>query len=114
MLTKPVVVKGEPAEFILDMNDVMFLPEVLADSYFSNTHNWKEVTFHYSTEDKLQKETIIFNIDTGKGIFEVSDFARGSFLIQAIMIHDFDNGKIPIKRSSIEAELLEELDIIFS
>ena len=114
MLTKPVsIIKGEVAELTLDLSDVLVLDQVLGDSYFIDMYNWKEVALHYATVNNEQKETVIFDLN-GNGTFLASEHARGDFFIQAIVIHDFDNGRLVIPRSSLVAELLTELDINFS
>ena len=94
-------VKGSPTVFILNKSDLATLPIVAADSYFSQTSNWKEVILIYKSSIGSQYEILRFDASlvSPTAVFEVSLKARDSFEIQAIKIRDFDGGWIEAPRS---------------
>jgi hypothetical protein len=104
ILTKPAsVVKNVNGEFSLNKTSLAGLPLISADSYFSNDVNWKKVTLHYKSTSSKQYENVIFDATQSQPTaqFFVSEFADDVFVLQHIIVHDFDNGYIFVSRADI-------------
>lgn len=98
LLAKPLQIdKGSTASLTLDKNGLASLPIVDADNYFRDVNNWKEVNLVYKTPFG-GIEQVVFD---AAALFPVSDFAvsaraRGGFVLESLIIRDFDNGYLLI------------------
>lgn len=105
ILTKSDVVKGNAAQFTLDIAALAALPVVAADPFFSNPSNWKHISLSYKSAGG-QKKNLVFDASgtAPKSTFSASAKSRlGSFQIQSLKIHDFDGGYLPIPVSQLVA-----------
>lgn len=104
IITKPAAVdKNSPAEISLDKSALANVASVLADDYFSDSDNWKEVFIYYKSSTGNQREILKFNAELASPTanFLVSDKALDIFEVQKIVIVDFDSGNITIPRSEL-------------
>lgn len=114
IITKPSSIqKNTASEFILNKSELAQLPSILADDYFSDTSNWKEVVLYYKSNPGKQKEILRFDTSLANpfAYFLVSEKARDIFQVYKIAIVDFDNGTFEIPRSELT---VGEFDIDFS
>ncbi len=113
ILTKSgTVLKGVPNQFTLDIDELAALVTDPAKAYYADTAHWYKVTVFYLNTSGTQSEKITFNPSHDPCIknFLVSAFALESFLVDKIVITDFDNGKHTIPRVDLPTE---EFDVIF-
>jgi hypothetical protein len=93
-------VKGSPTEFTLDKAALALL---IADAYYADEDNWKEVVLNYKSSTGKQKEIVKFDASLASpaGNFAVSLKARDVFEIHKIVIKDFDGGSFEVPRSAL-------------
>jgi hypothetical protein len=104
IITKPSTIdKNSPAEISLDKAALAAVSSVVADDYFSDSDNWKEVLIYYRSSTGNQREILKFNatVSSPTADFLVSDKALDIFEVQKIVIVDFDAGSITIPRSQL-------------
>ena len=114
IITKPAnIQKNVPASFSLNKAELIALPIVSSNPYFSVMSNWNKVTLFYSSSVGNQKAVLTFDASqaTPTSNFLVSSKARDVFQIQKILISDFDNGIFEVPRSALT---VAEFDIDFS
>ena len=114
IITKPSTIdKNSPAEISLDKAALAAVSLVVADDYFSDSDNWKEVFIYYKSSTGNQREILKFNatVSSPTADFLVSDKALDIFEVQKIVIVDFDAGNITIPRSQLTTS---EFDIDMS
>ena len=111
-LTKPTVVKGQPATFTLVKSQLASVTKVASDSFFADITNWKRVTITFKNLQG-QEEVLLFNaaLPSPVAIFSVTARARSNYQITKIIIRDLDDGTFMVKRSDLSAELLTQLDV---
>ena len=104
ILTKAATpVKGTATLFTLDKAALVALGSVAADPYFSDSANWKSVSLVYSSSVGNQHEIVKFDATKSSPTskFLVSEYARDVFLIQKIVIKDFDGGAFEVQSSEL-------------
>lgn len=104
IITKPSTIeKNSAASISLNKSDLALISSVVADSYFSDQNNWKNVIVYYRSSVGNQKEILKFDatLASPSTSFLVSDKARDIFEVQKIIIQDFDGGSIVIPRSEL-------------
>lgn len=103
MLTKPQVTKGVASQFSLDKSQLLTLPIVQADNYFSEPLNWYRINAVYKSSEGGQYELVEFDATQSNptGTFLISERARNEFLIEKLIIVDFDKGFLEIPRSEL-------------
>lgn len=104
IISKPTVIyKGIPATITLFKTNLINNHIVSASSRFSDFSNWKDVYINYVSSEGNQR--IVVNFDTRdnfqSGEFSASERARDSFLVQSIIITDFDGELLKINRSDL-------------
>jgi hypothetical protein len=108
IITKPAaVIANVPATFTLNKAELAQVPSVEADTYYSDSSNWKKVRVSYVSTMGNQREVVLFDA-TGEdevvsGQFLVSLRARLQFQIKHIVIEDFDGGMFKIKASELQS-----------
>jgi hypothetical protein len=113
ILNKAPVLKGVASQFSINKSELLSLPIVQADDYFSEPLNWNLIKVVYMSSEGKQYEIVEFDakIQTPVGNFLVSDKARDLFQVQKVVIFDFDNGFLEIQRSQLT---VAEWDIDFN
>ena len=115
IIQNPMVLKkNQRATFFVSKTELLNHPKVLADSYFSDSANWKNVVLRYETDDAApQVENIQMDasMTSPTGQFFVSDKARDDFKLKAIIITDFDGDAFPIYIEDLSEEVV---DLIFT
>jgi hypothetical protein len=104
IITKPSSIeKGTSASFSLDKSALAAVASVAADSYYSQSSNWKEVFLYYKSSTGNQRKMLKFNAELSSPTanFLASEKARDIFQVQKIVIMDFDGGSILIPRSQL-------------
>lgn len=97
------IVKGSPATFTLSKADLLLVPSVAGDAYYSDSSNWKAVVLNYMSSPLNQPEIVGFDATqvSPTGIFEVVTSALDVFNIQSISIIDFQGGVFTVPRSEL-------------
>jgi len=113
--TKPVSpTKGQDNQVTLDKSQLVADSIVSADSYFSDSSNWKYVVVSYQSTEGSQLEKVSFNVvgpsTTVNSSFKVSDKARDTFEVQSVTIYDFDGGYLKLSRDQL---VVADFDIAF-
>lgn len=114
IITKPASIeKNVAASITLNKTQLASVSSVAADSYFSNSANWKSVSIHYKSSQGNQIEVIRFDATQASpsASFLVSDKARDIFEVKKIVITDFDFGSFTVERSQLP---VADFDISFS
>lgn len=113
IITKPVegILKGVPAIFTLNKSQVLALPLVSGDDYFSNSDNWERIILKYKSSEGKQQELVAFDtsLESPTGFFLISEKARGLFEIQSLKIVDFDGDVFVVPRSALN---VADFDIV--
>lgn len=101
ILTIPSVQKGVTASLQLSKLELAQIPMVSNDSYFSNMLNWYRVNVVYMSNSGGQYEIVEFDATQSNptGNFLVSTHARNQFIVDKIIILDFDGGFLEIPNS---------------
>lgn len=101
ILTIPAVQKGVTAVLQLSKVELAQLPVVSSDSYFSDMLNWYRVNVVYMSSVGEQYEIVEFDATqlSPTGNFLVSVHARDQFVVDKIVILDFDGGFLEIDSS---------------
>lgn len=99
--------KNVPTIVYIDLEALMLHPKVSGDSYFSDLINLDFVLAVYESDVGSQKEIVRFRISGAQthGTFDVSEYARGSFLLKRIILCDRDGGTLTIERADLPAGL---------
>lgn len=104
IISKPqVIYKGVPATITLFKNNLLSNHIVSANSRFSSFSNWKDVYITYVSSEGNQRITVNFDTQDGfqSGVFSASERARSSFLVESIVIADFDGEILKVSRSEL-------------
>jgi hypothetical protein len=93
--------KGQKAEFELDKSALAAVTSVAADSYFSDSSNWKSVEMTFKSNPGKQRRVVKFDASqaTPLASFFASAKARDVFEIEKIVINDLDGGEFRVNRS---------------
>jgi alpha-tubulin suppressor-like RCC1 family protein len=113
IITKPSVNKNSAATFTLNKADLALVSSVVANAYFADPANWKEVSISYKSAEGNQRTAVVFDATqaTPEGNFLVSDKSRNTFEVQKIIIRDFDGGRHEVLRTELNAA---EFDVFFN
>lgn len=104
IISKPqVIYKGVPATITLFKNNLINNHIVSANSRFSSFSNWKDVYITYVSSEGNQRITVNFDTQDGfqSGVFSASERARNSFLVESIVIVDFDGEILKVSRNDL-------------
>jgi hypothetical protein len=96
--------RGTPTTVTLNKTELASLPSVANDSYFSDSSNWKKVVMVFKNDgENVQKETVYFDATqtTPTSKFDISPKSQGNFLIESILIQDFDGGHFQVLRDEL-------------
>lgn len=95
--------KGASQVVTLDKSAVFALAAVSSDAFFSVQSNVKRVIVEYNSDPGNQKELLVFDMsqETPTANFLVSLRARSSFLLEKIVLEDFDEGTLAIERADL-------------
>jgi hypothetical protein len=113
IVTIPSISKGQENTITLSKSELASQAKVIADSYFSDQLNWKQVVLTYDSEPGNQFKKVIFDASqiTPEGILKLSDTARDEFEIQSLTIFDFDGGYLKLYRGDLNTA---EFDIVLN
>lgn len=97
------IVKGVGATFTLDKTELLLVPSVAADPYFSDDANWATVQLVYQSTVGNDPEQVVFDASLASptGIFNVAATARDIFDIQSILILNAQGGFIVVPRAEL-------------
>jgi len=108
-LTIPGTVEREVAATItLDKTDLFALSPISGDAYFSDPANCSKVLIEWNSNPGNQKEIGFFDLSLASPShpFLVSDVARSSFLVERLILVDFDSGELVLSRSQLDAAIV--------
>ena len=103
IITKPSAIdKGVENVITLNKADLASDTKVVADSYYSDQNNWKNVYITYKTPEG-QVNDVIFDASEASptGSFNPSLKARDTWEVQSVTIQDFDNGSLKLLRGDL-------------
>ena len=91
----------------LNKSTLFALSAISSDAYFSVQDNVKRIIIEYNSDPGNQRRTLVFDMSqaTPTASFKVSARARSSFLIEKIILEDFDEGKLVLSGSQIPSGL---------
>lgn len=97
------IAKNTQQSVSLDKAALFALASVAANSFFAEPGNVKRAIVEYNSNPGNQKEYLIFDIsqESPTAIFKVSEHARSSFLLERVVLEDFDEGSLVIERSDL-------------
>lgn len=101
IITKPLSIqKNVAATISLSKSE---LASEIADVYYADSTNWKEVIIHYKSSTGNQRKILKFDAtqSSPQSTFLASLKSRDIFQVQKIVIIDFDNGSITVPRSQL-------------
>lgn len=104
LLTVPAsVAKGAAQSVTLDKSALFALSAVSSNSYFSDSANVKRAIVEYNSDPGNQREYLIFDMAEASptATFQVSNHARSEFLLDRIVLEDFDEGSLVIERADL-------------
>ena len=113
IITKPSAIdKGIENVITLNKADLASDTKVVADSYYSDQNNWKNVYITYKTPEGGQVNDVIFDASEASpvGSFNPTLKARDTWEVQSVTIQDFDNGSLKLLRGDLT---VAEFDIVF-
>jgi hypothetical protein len=108
LLTIPAsVTRGQAASLTLSKSELFALSPVASDEYFAVQANVKFALVVYDSQVGNQKELLRFDLSVAspQASFLVSARARDVFLIERIILGDFDGGTLTVERSQLPAGL---------
>ena len=111
IITKPSAIdKGVENAITLNKADLASDAKVVADSYFSDQNNWKNVYITYKTPEG-QVNDVVFDASEASplGSFNPSLKALDTWEVQSVTIQDFDNGSLKLFRGDLT---VAEFDIV--
>lgn len=114
IITKPsLVTKNEAAQFTLNKAELSNHASVVANTYFHDTTNWKEVLMKFTSTSGNQIEVLVFDatLASPTANFLVSEHARNGFEINHITIMDHDGGSLHIGQMDLN---LPDFDVTVS
>jgi hypothetical protein len=101
IITKPATIeKNSAATIVLNKSQ---LASEIADAYYADSANWKEVFIYYKSSTGNQRKILKFNASqtSPEATFLASLKARNIFQVQKIVVMDFDGGSILIPRADL-------------
>lgn len=101
IITKPLSIqKNVAATISLSKSE---LASEIADVYYADSTNWKEVIIHYKSSTGNQRKILKFDAtqSSPQSTFLASLKSKDIFQVQKIVIVDFDNGSITVPRSQL-------------
>lgn len=104
LLTIPASISKETSQVVtLDKSAVFALAAVSNDAFFSVQANVKRVIVEYNSNPGNQKEFLIFDLSqqSPTAAFQVSSRARSSFLLERIVLEDFDEDTLVVQRADL-------------
>lgn len=108
LLTVPATVtKGVPAIISLDKAALFSLAAVSADPYFSNPANVRDVFVEFNSDPGNQRKILRFDLSsvTPTAKFLATAHAQDVFLLERILLVDFDEGTLAVERASLPSGL---------
>jgi hypothetical protein len=104
-------VAGVPQAMSLDTVALLALAAFSGDGYFSNLSNVNTIEFSWQHQTVDAGKTALF-MNNGSNVFYVRDFLKfhaksheGSWLLKAIILHDYDGVAKVIKGSQLPNDL---------
>lgn len=97
------VSKGASQSVTLDKSALFALAAVSGDSFFSVQANVKRVIVEYNSNPGNQREYLVFDLADASpsAVFQVSSRARSNFLLERIVLEDFDEGTLVVERADL-------------
>jgi hypothetical protein len=97
------VSKGASQSVTLDKSALFALAAVSGDSFFSVQANVKRVIVEYNSNPGNQREYLVFDLsqESPSATFQVSSRARSSFLLERVVLEDFDEGTLVVERADL-------------
>lgn len=104
--------RGVGSTLTLNKTDLASLSSVSGDAYYSDQNNWERIILYFSSDNSGQKEIVFFDASESSPTsnFLVSDKSRGDFLIDKLIIKDFDGGIFQVLRDELNTA---EFDVTF-
>ena len=108
-----LILKDEPNTIRISRAAIKAIPLVTAHPYFKKVRNWKHIAVHYMSQPENQQEVILFDGSQSEpeGILAVSPRAHNIFILEAIVLHDYDNGWLTIPKELITEA--NDMELVF-
>jgi len=107
LLTIPSITKGTIATISLDKTELFALAAVAADDYFSVETNVKRCVVELNSDPGNQRKILQFNLSqsTPTASILISLTGRDSFLLESLVLEDYDGGILVLSRSQLPSGL---------
>jgi hypothetical protein len=107
LLNIPSIQKNTTIQIFLNKEELFSLPLVLSDSYFSISSNVKTCYVEYNSDPGNQRHILKFDLSQNSPSDSIvfSSTARSLFLLDRIILEDFDKGTLIIERSNLPSGL---------
>lgn len=104
--TQPLA-KNVDHEILLDKTSLFAIGAVSVDEYFAVAANVKTCIVEFNSDPGNQKEVLSFDLSQASPManFRVSLRARSSFLLERLILEDFDGGTLILSRSQLPGGL---------
>jgi hypothetical protein len=104
LISIPASISKEASQSVtLDKSALFALAAVSGDSFFSVQANVKRVIVEYNSDPGNQRRYLVFDLSEASpsAVFQVSARARSSFLLERIVLEDFDEGTLVVERADL-------------
>jgi len=107
LLTIPSITKGVAASVSLNKTDLFALAAVAADAYFSDESNVKRCVVEFNSTIGNQRRVLSFDLSVASptATFLISERARNDFLLERLVLEDFDGDVLVLERSQLPSGL---------
>lgn len=112
LFTIPSITKGTAASVSLNKTSLFALSAIAADAYFSVQANVKRCIVEFNSDPSNQRKILSFDLSqtSPSASLLISATGRDSFLLERLVLEDFDGGVLILERS----QLPSNLDISFA
>lgn len=97
------IAKGSPYTVTLDKSALFALAAVSSDAFFSDSSNVSRCIVEYNSNPGDQKHYLIFDLSQAAptAVFQSSAHARSQFLLERVVLEDFDEGTLVVNRADL-------------
>lgn len=107
LLNIPTTQKNTTIQITLNKEELFSLSSVANDSYFSLSSNVKTCYVEYNSDPGNQRHILTFDLSQvlPSDSIVFSSTARSLFLLDRLILEDFDNGTLIIERTNLPSGL---------
>ena len=105
--------RGVSSSVSLNKSELASISSVSNSTYYSDSTNWKMVICFFRSTNSRQRTFVTFDAtqENPTSSFEVSEKSRGDFIIDSVLIKDFDGGIFQVIRGELNTD---DFDVILT